>query len=196
MFEDLSSSSSVKLPDTSEESVGRVLHEMEALNACMAVCDGQGSPEEAKLLCRTYLGRLDPSTVEEYVTEAALLHILDRSVELADPWSHAKSWEEQVAEAVALAWLSLISGDADDARVRIMDLRAKRKAETFHGKSGALHLLTLAFWSEAILLTAAGDHTGARRYYKRALEYGAQLGTDSHPMISWAYAATFFTSAM
>lgn len=168
---------------------------MEALAGALLVCDGRGDIEGTLRLCRTYLARLNPSTVADYVTEAALTRILGRPVGPVEPWLNGRNWEEQVSEAVGLAWLDWAAGAPDEARRKIHALRAKRKSESFNGRTGAIHLLTLAFWSEAILLSIDEDREGARRFYKRALELGSQLGTDSHPMISWAYAATFFISA-
>jgi hypothetical protein len=193
MYEDFSDTSGITEAEDPYPSASRVAHEMDALQASLQVVERNGDREEAKLLGRTYLGRLDPSTVEEKVIEAAIRRILGRSVKTVSCEVRQSPWEAHLADSVALSWLAWAADDNERARDIVKHLRAGQKQkETFSGKSGALHLLTLSFWSEAVLLLAKGDRAGARRYFKRAMELGSQFGTDSHPMISWAYAASFF----
>lgn len=182
-----------------DRSVAHIAHEMEALQASLRVADGEGDREHARLLGRTYLGRLDPETLEQHVIEGALRRILGREVggELAYEPVGKEDWEKHVSERVALAWLAWASNDTERALDIVKSLRAgQKKRQTFTGqRTGAIHLLTLSFWSEAVVFLAKKDPSGARRFFKRAIELGSQFGTDSHPMISWAYAASFFDDA-
>lgn len=193
MYEDFPSSSHVTVEGI-PSAVGRIAHELEALQAAQLVAEQDGDPAEARLLCRTYLCQLDPETIEDRVVEASIQKILGQQVSLivCEPIQDT-TWEAFVAETLAQAWISWAAGDDASALATVDRLRTTQKAkETFLDESGAVHLLTLSFWSEAVLLLVAGDRPDARRFFKRAIEMGAQFGTDSHPMISWAYASSFF----
>ncbi len=196
MYEDFTDSSS--MPAAVAEappSVSRIAHEMDALQAAIRVADGEDDLlDEARLLCRTYLARLEPSTIEEYAIDGALRRILNRQVSAPDiePASGTRSWETFVAETVALAWFAWAADDEHRCTTLLDSLRSqRRKEEVFTDKTGALHLYTLYFWSQATTLLVADDLDNARRFFKRAIELGSQFGTESHPMISWAYAASF-----
>jgi hypothetical protein len=197
MYEDFSADTCADAAEAVEDELPtphRVAHEMSALQASLLVVERGADREEAHLLCRTYLGRLEPQTVEERVIEGALRRILKHSVlcPAVEP-NRLVKWESYVAEVVALAWLAWAAGDHEHAFAAVRRLRSKQKRkETFSGRTGALHLMTLSWWSQAVLLLGKGDLAQARRYFKRAIEMGSQFGTDSHPMISWAYAASFF----
>jgi hypothetical protein len=185
--------SSVQLTTETGFSVHRVVHEMDALQAAHLAIDERADAEGARLLCRTYLKRLDAETVEERVIEAALLRLLGRPVESFVIEPSRETWEAYVSETVALSWCAWAAGDNARALDLVRSLRSKQKREeVFTGKTGAIHLLTLSFWSEAVRLLVQEDTEGAKRFFKRAIELGSQFGTDSHPMISWAYAASFF----
>lgn len=193
MYEDFSDASTTLDTEEVPRSVSRVAHEMGALQAALQAVERRGSREHARLLGRTYLGRLDPQTVEEHVIEAAIQRILGQSVGDFEVTPDRASWETYVAETIALAWHAWASNDNDRAITLVRELRASQKRkESFVGQTGAIHLLTLYFWSQAVHLLAVHDRPGARRFFKRAIEMGSQFGTDSHPMISWAYAASFF----
>ncbi len=191
------------LPPTSNPppEVARVSHEMAALQAALEVVEKTTAPKEAQLLVRTYLAHLDPATTEERVIETAMRRILGKAV--AKPPQAGKmppppppldmDWEAHVADVVSFAWSSWAANDNRRAVEAVKALHSTHKnREVFSGKSGAIHLLTLSFWSQATLLLIEEKHEEARRFFKRALELGSQFGTESHPMISWAYAASFF----
>lgn len=193
MYEDFSDAPGSNEIEDPDPSVARIAHEMDALQASLKVVEEGADPDEARLLGRTYLGRLEPSTIEEHVIEASLLRILGRSVEAPICLPRERPWEAHVAEVVALSWLAWAGNDNDRAHALVKSLRScQKQKETFTGQGGAIHLLTLYFWSQAVELLVNADRPGARRFFKRAIEMGSQFGTDSHPMISWAYAASFF----
>jgi hypothetical protein len=166
---------------------------MDALQATLQVVDRGGSRDRARLLGRTFLARLEPKAVDELITEAALQRILGRPIPSPTFTPCPGPWERHVAETAAIAWLLWASGKGPQACEVVHLLRSRQKEkETFSGQGGALHLLTLSFWTEATTHLVGGDPIGARRFFKRALSMGSQFGTDSHPMISWAYVASFF----
>jgi hypothetical protein len=180
-------------PSENENAVVRVMHEMSALNAALRVAEGLGGDvQEALLLSRTYLARFSPETVEERVIEVSIRKILGEAVEAQDLSGAPVEWEGYVQHMVATAWLFWMGGNPTRARAQLVEVQTKRKAKTFADKKGSLHLFTLYFWSQAISELLDGDRAAARRYFKRSIELGAQFGTDSHPMISWAFAGTFF----
>lgn len=191
VYEDFPHSSCAHVEEA-PPSVGRIAHEMGALQAVQLVVEGHGDPGEARLLCRTYLARLEPESLEERVIAAALRRILCRPMVVpghGEP--RTEPWEACMADTVALAWMSWAAGDCGGALATAKRFTTVQKKHGT-GKAGAIHLLTLSFWSEAVTLLSEGDLAGARRFFKRAIELGSQFGTDSHPMVSWAYAASFF----
>lgn len=190
MYEDVDSASMLAAEPPESGPVNRVAHEMDALHTAMRAVEDEDVVNEAHVLCRTYLARMEPTTVEEKVIEAALRRILHRSVSTSDVEPDPTKWENYVSESVALTWLAWAANDNAQARSLAQKLRSKRK-KVFTDRTGALHLYTLSFWSQAVQLLVEGDPAGARRYFKRAIEMGSQFGTESHPMISWAYAASF-----
>src|SRR5271168_4593502 len=78
VYEDFPHNSCVAHVEEPPPSVGRIAHEMNALQAAQLVVEGQGDVGEARLLCRTYLARLEPESLEERVIAAALRRILSR----------------------------------------------------------------------------------------------------------------------
>jgi hypothetical protein len=178
--------------------VARVAHEMEALQTALLVADGRGNRKEAQLMARTYLARLEPSTTEEIVIEASLNRILGHPCAKRAKMPPLLPWEAHVADSTALAWTAWNAKDNERAVELVKALRSTRRKrrEPLKEKVGAIHLLTLSFWGEATLHLVQGERRGAQRFFKRALELGSQFGTESHPMISWAYAASFFESTV
>lgn len=170
----------------------RIVHEMDALSAATEMAEGRGDAEEARRLCRTYLWRMEPETTEEAVTMAALQRILKRPVTAEVSDLVPAPWEDHVADLAAVAWTAWAASDRLKAEAVLFTLKSKRRQDqgVFTAEGGALHLLTLYFWTDATAALIQEDNPGARRFFRRALDLGSQFGTASHPMISWAYAAS------
>ena len=135
---------------------------------------------------------MEPESTEEAVTMAALQRILKRPVTAGITDLVPTPWEDHMADLAALAWTAWAASDRLKAEAVLFTLRSKRRQDqgVFTAEGGALHLLTLYFWTDATAALVSDDRQGARRFFKRALDLGAQFGTPSHPMISWAYAAS------
>jgi hypothetical protein len=172
--------------------VSVIAREMQALRAALEVADGRGDPQEAKLLGKRYLSYLTPGSLEELVIEVALRHVLDLPVERGTFNPCKEEGKALIVEAAAaLSWLAWASGDSRRARTLLQRL-VEAKTSPFSSEQDALHLLTLLFWGQATLLLIEADLLDARSFFRRALELGSRYGTASHPMISWAYAGSFF----
>jgi hypothetical protein len=169
-----------------------VFREMEALESVLRFIEEGNEPPNTELI-KQVIDRLEPVTIEQFVIEAAMLRITGNArtdIRWKTLKAAKKPWERHVAEVVAIAWLEWLTRQS--ARPRLLELRAQqKKMEKLSRRGGAIHHYTLLFWSEAILELDSGNMASAQRLYRRAIELGAQFGTESHPMISWTYAATF-----
>ena len=169
--------------------VSHVVREMHALQAAQLVVERGDDPGPAQFLVEEYRAEFEPESLEESVIDVALRRILGApDARFASDERRRTPREALIADSTAIAWATWASGSPKEANLLLKRLEGKTKRET----GGAIHLLTLSFWRQATALLIEGDSFGARRFFKRAMDLGSQFGTESHPMISWAYAASFF----
>lgn len=136
----------------------------------------------------------EPRTYSEEVIEAAMQLIVGEDIVALDEPLLRRPWEAYVSDATGCAWVDLARGKTALAAREIRRLRKRPiPREPAASRSGAIHLLALYFWGEAILQLSSENRKSAHKFYRRALELGSQFGTESHPVISWTYAATFFS---
>lgn len=162
-----------------------ILAEMEALQAIFDVNFHRGPTDRALALARQALEvRVPPTTTESRLTVVALSHCLGtprRDLALVRPKkSHL------FFEALATGWMRwLTMGD-----MAVLGVIAKMHEGS--EDDGAVETLSLNFWARAIELLVQGDRDGARRFFDRATEVGAQFGTSTNPTICWTYATSYF----
>lgn len=171
-----------------------IVREVTALQEALTVVmrDGVGSGP-ARAMARKALAHRSPSPhlnrrLNEVIT-TSLRMIAGDSVPqkpLGNP--SQTSAEEHLIETASLAWLGWASGQDPGRASR----EVARLQETPPESTGALHRATLSLWLSAIERLADEDLPEARRLWKRAIEIGSSLGTESHPAILWSYAASFF----
>jgi hypothetical protein len=173
-----------------------LIAEMGALNDAAAAVEHQVAANDARKRVRhAYVARAEALSVEDRVILAGMAKIIgeDPGDFAVEPPSADESWERQVTETVAHAWIELSLGRTASAIDLIPRIRARQPDEQrVEGRSGAVNLMAMYFWMTAIEAMARGDRPTARRFWKRALDVGSNFGTDSHLMVSWTYVATFF----
>lgn len=174
-------------------SVSALLAEMDALSAALRAAELGEDPDDAKARVAGMTEHRNPKTIEEFVVAGAMRRILGKLPEAPGLRPVKQPWDKQLEEIVGLAWLFWARGDNDRATAILRKLSERQKKhERVAARSGAVNVVTLTFWSKAVTHLLEGDRKLAQKFFKRAIEIGSQIGTDSHPMISWAYAATYF----
>ncbi len=160
-----------------------IFAEMDALNRTLLVIDDNtGTPEEARELVRSAAEAKGlPEDVEGYIVLTAMWRILGKAPG-ALPQTPIPV-ERHLAEAVGLAWAAWMAGrDISPTLAQLGPMLDTSEAV------GAMHAMALKLWLQAL---EAGKTGEGRRLWKRALEVSSSFGSESHPMLQWAYAATW-----
>jgi len=178
------------LPQEEGEDVTSILAEMEALQAVFDADFRKGPMDRAQALVRQALEvRTPPTTTEGRLTVVALSHCLGtprRDLALVRP-KKSRKWFRKTFDSLATGWMRwLTMGD-----MAVLGTIAKMHEGS--EDDGAVETLSLNFWAQAIELLAQGDREGAKRFFERATEVGAQFGTSTNPTICWTYAASYFS---
>ena len=165
---------------------------MVAQRAAGRVVEGSGSPTEATVAVRKALALSgDPATFQDTLTRAALQAILRQPVLVIEGEPSEESWTTHLYETIGLSWLSWANGTAP--KKILEEIERLKKRENFSlGGDGAVHLMTLHFWLDAVTALVRGQPEEAKRLWTRAIEVGASAGTESHATILWTYIASFF----
>jgi ATP/maltotriose-dependent transcriptional regulator MalT len=158
--------------------------EARALSTLMA-CLARGEGSRALPLVRDAWEGCRPEDIEGWLSHAAMARILGEPVNL--PTFHQKEQDEALFVITARAWLLWVSGRLDEARdilQRVADPTTREGRET--------HLMALGPWYQAVQALLGGDREEAMRFFRRSMEVGSQLGTETNEAIQWAFAASFF----
>lgn len=168
--------------------VERILTEMDALNTTLRAVftNLEGFPDALRLVRQSYGTRGKPETLDDFVVLVAMARILGARAPTSPPvLLEEPEGEARVTETIALAWVDWAAGRASEGARRLRELSPATPNES-------IHMLALRNWAAAVeALTANADHE-ARRCFQRAYEIGASFGTDSHPVVLWTMAASFF----
>lgn len=186
--------SSVHVTEPDERSTSWTIREMRVLRAATLVAETGARPDATRELVQDFLSLYVPKTHDEEVIVAAMQLIAGEPIVALDEPRPRRPWEAYVSDVTGCAWVDWARGKTALAAREIRRLRKHPvPREPAASRSGAIHLLALYFWGEAILQLSSKNRKSAHKFYRRALELGSQFGTESHPVISWTYAATFFS---
>jgi len=174
-----------------------MLAEIKALQSAWRAIEHVSETDEARRIIADIFPRrcASPTTVEDNAVCASMAKIIGED---AAPFRVARSvseekWEQHVLQTIACAWFDWSQGNVETARDVIPKLRAAQQSAQQTGqRKGAINLMTLYMWASAIEALINGDRKESQRLWKRALDLGSHFGTDSHPVVSWTYAASFF----
>lgn len=168
-----------------------MLVEEDGLEAMMRVIDGSGDAELAHTLVEAAIAeRAESSRLAEEVVLAAMHRIVGKPVWLPLSAARQTPWENHVTDTLALAWAAWAAGQHEAATRELEHLHERMPKGG--DESGAVHLMSLHYWGDAIEQLVSGNIPAAHRLFKRSLDLGSQFGTESHTTVSWTYAATFF----
>jgi hypothetical protein len=164
------------------------------LNAALSAANEGGEGEVVRQRVQELLqGRKGPTTISEHVVHGSMLLLVGLNPGHPSRKARKDPWEGHAADVAGLSWLAWASNNHEMAVDGIQRFRARQKrSESSSSKTGSVHLLTLSFWNECTLNLVKGDRHAAKKYLRRALDLGGFYATESHPTISWAYAASFF----
>lgn len=172
------------------ENIQPLLREAKALNGILATIEGRSEPiPEAIRHVRDALGsRGEATNVSDALIQLAMEKIVGNP---NPPVIHRSStgsfdyFDHLLAEDTACQWMSWVL----DGPVYLLWPSEGEKLPV----ESAVHENVLRLWRSAIVQLAKNDLEESQRLWKRAMNMGSQFGVESHVMLSWAYAATFFT---
>lgn len=159
------------------------------MQAVLDAADATGDPASARALVQQVFVSWRPTDFEGRVTLCAMAKVIGEDIRPFVPSEPVpEPWERRCFETLGRVWVFWAMNRGDVAEEMLKKLREEKGA---HPLAGALHLMALDFWGDALEKLLQGDPPEARRFWKRAIEVGGTHGTPSHPAILWTYAATF-----
>jgi hypothetical protein len=168
-----------------------LMAEMAAQQAAGRVVEGRGSVTDALLAVRKALDVMgSPTSMQDTLSRAAMQKILGQPILVLDGVPSEENWEAHLFETVGMAWLAWANGSDPTRTYRESQRITERLPEG--SPEGAVHVMTLRLWFDAVKKLAEGDRTTSKLLWDRAIEVGSSSGTESHSTILWAYIATFF----
>ena len=179
------------LPDDSEDTV-TILSEMAAQRAVFDVAFQNGSISRAVTYIESTLQLLPtkPERFESNLLVFCLNYCLgNRRDDLIPEGPTQNRWSRRTFESLAIGWMRWMinKGDKD-----VLTYIANMHEEENDGSS--FETLSLNFWAKAIELLVLGRLDDSKRFFDRANEVGAQVGTSINPSICWTYATSFFST--
>lgn len=163
--------------------------EMAAL-ATLADPLGSGpDQEEALSFIRRVVDTMEPTDATTSLVLASMAKILALDdLPLGDFEPESGPADQQAFVLISKAWIAWSQGDLQTAR----SLLGQVETHLSSIRGGAIHLIALSHWKCAIQQLLEGDRTEAWRLFRRAIDFGGQMGTETNPAIQWSYVASFF----
>lgn len=137
---------------------------------------------------RTY-SSLESSSAEEWLMIAAMAKILAKDIPEPDFAPMSGPADQHVFVSCANAWGRWAGGYPDLATKA---LKAGASNDLHAGRGRALHLMALASFRGAVEALISDDLVEAQRLFRRSIEMGSQMGTETNPVIQWVFVASFF----
>ena len=100
-----------------------------------------------------------------------------------------EKWSRRVFEALSIGWMRWMVDRNDDG---VLFYIANMHNDEPRGEDKSFDTLILNFWAKAIELMVLNRPDEAKRFFERANEVGAQIGTSINPSICWTYATSFY----
>jgi hypothetical protein len=167
--------------------IQRILAEAKALTAALKLAEGTGSTALVHQLVAEALDGHNPTDSPTELVNAAMRHILGRPIPTSSE-TEGGSLEDNIFGVIARAWVAWATG-LDRERAH----EALRKIPIPKGplkEGGALHLMAMQPWAQAVDALLQNDLDEARRMFRRATELSSQCGTVTNAAVQWTYAAS------
>lgn len=164
------------------------VQETRALAHAMTWVEGRGADRDAvRSSVGDVLAKLQVQEAADHLIQTAMAKIADANLDVAIEVDNSAP-DRKLFSTTALAWTLWARGEPGEAE-RI--LREDTKDDIV-AKGSAIHLMALHCWRGAVEALLRGSMEEARKLFLRAIDIGAQAGTETGPAIQWAYAASFF----
>ena len=98
-------------------------------------------------------------------------------------------WSRRVFEALSIGWMRWMVDQNDDG---VLYYIANMHNDAPRDEDKSFDTLILNFWAKAIELMVLNRPSEAKKFFDRANEVGAQIGTSINPSICWTYATSFY----
>jgi hypothetical protein len=184
------------LPDDSEDTT-TILSEMVAQKAVFDAAFST-TPNRVRVMnCAGSTLKLLPHNPESFETKLlvfCLNYCIDNvRADLIPEKTNEKRWTRKVFEALSIGWMRWMVDQNDNG---VLFYIANMHNDEPREEDKSFDTLILNFWSKAIELMVLNRPSEAKRFFDRANEVGAQIGTSINPSICWTYATSFYTYGM
>lgn len=190
--EPLDLSNDPDLPDDSEDTT-TILSEMAAQKAVFdAAFSNTPNRKRVEACCDATLKFLpyDPDKFETKLLVFCLCYCLgDPRSDLIPEKTNEKRWSRKTFEALAIGWMRWMVDRSDEG---VLYYIANMHNDEPGDEDKSFDTLILNFWSKAIELMVLNRPAEAKKFFDRANEVGAQIGTSINPSICWTYATSFY----
>jgi hypothetical protein len=176
-------------PFPKSRKIRRILLEADALSAALRCAEGRGCRDDVtRRQIRDLLSGHEKSDNPSMLIHSAMSHIAE--MPFCATFQPGDTTEQWVFEVIARAWCAW-AGDTGRAE----SLKALKDLPVPTGplpEGGALHLMAMQPWAQAVHALLEADPVEARRWFRRATELSSQCGTETNSAVQWSYAASYF----
>lgn len=180
------------LPDDSEDTTA-ILSEMAAQRAVFDAAFSVTPNRERVESCAESTLKLLPHDPERFETKLLVFCLSycigDVRADLIPERTSEKRWSRRVFEALSIGWMRWMADRNDDG---VLYYIANMHNDEPREEDKSFDTLILNFWAKAIELMVLNRPSEAKRFFERANEIGAQIGTSINPSICWTYATSFY----
>ena len=191
-IEELDFRDDLDLPDDSEDTT-TILAEMATQKAVFEAAFSSTPDRKRVLTCSEATLKLLPSNPAKFETKllAFCLNCLSGRMrtDLIPERTLERRWTRKSFEALSIGWMRWMV-DPSDKGVLFYIANMHNLASGMEDRS--FDTLILNFWAKAIELMVLDRPFEAKRFFDRANEVGAQIGTSINPSICWTYATSFY----
>jgi hypothetical protein len=190
--EPLDLSSDPDLPDDSEDT-STIISEMASQKAVFDAAFSDTPNRERVAISSEKTLRLLPVSPDKFETRL-LIFCLNYCLgvvrtDLIPERTMEKRWSRKTFEALAIGWMRWMVDHNDDG---VLFYIANMHNDEPRDEDKSFDTLILNFWSKAIELLVLNRPIEAKRFFDRANEVGAQIGTSINPSICWTYATSYY----
>lgn len=178
----------MSVPNSPE--VQRMIAETKALSTMLA-CVSKASSCDAPSLVRPLWEGRRPQDAEGWLQHLAMARLLGEKPPLPE-LEAGREAASRLFVRTARAWMLWAVGEQEEAR-KVLTTTICEPGPGPDG--GEIHLMALGPWCRGVGALLGGNREEARRFFRRSMELGSQLGTETNNAIQWAYVATFFEHA-
>lgn len=191
-LEQLDLDDELDLPDDSEDTT-TILSEMAAQKAVFEAAFSNTPNRERVVACSKSTLKLIPETPAKFETKLLVFCLNYCSgrvrADLIPERTLERKWTRKSFEALSIGWMSWMV-DRNDKGVLFYIANMHNLNSGVEDK--LFDTLILNFWAKAIELMVLDRPFEAKRFFERANEVGAQIGTSINPSICWTYATSFY----